>query len=77
MVANTGTLTKMDGNVGRVDFEAVRHLRAVTGKYGTILKEHNADYLEVKREKIGHLPEDDHDLQEVADVLRIRAWQSR
>jgi len=46
VVANTGTLTKMDGNVGRVDFEAVRHLRAVTGKYGTILKEHNADYLD-------------------------------
>jgi GTP cyclohydrolase II/3,4-dihydroxy 2-butanone 4-phosphate synthase/GTP cyclohydrolase II len=32
--------------------------------------EHNADYLEVKREKMGHLPE-------VADVLRMRAWQTR
>jgi GTP cyclohydrolase II/3,4-dihydroxy 2-butanone 4-phosphate synthase/GTP cyclohydrolase II len=32
--------------------------------------EHNADYLEVKREKMGHLPE-------VLDVLRSAAWQTR
>jgi GTP cyclohydrolase II len=32
--------------------------------------EHNAEYLEVKREKMGHLPE-------VLDVLRKTAWQTR
>jgi tagatose-1,6-bisphosphate aldolase non-catalytic subunit AgaZ/GatZ len=47
VVANTGTLTRMDRNVGRVDFTAVRQLRAITSKYGTVLKEHNADYLDL------------------------------
>jgi GTP cyclohydrolase II/3,4-dihydroxy 2-butanone 4-phosphate synthase/GTP cyclohydrolase II len=32
--------------------------------------EHNADYLEVKREKMGHLPE-------VLDLLKKTAWQTR
>ena len=32
--------------------------------------EHNAEYLEVKREKMGHLPE-------VLDLVRMRAWQKR
>src|SRR5262249_22481715 len=32
--------------------------------------EHNADYLEVKREKMGHLPE-------VLDLLKKTAWQAR
>jgi GTP cyclohydrolase II len=38
--------------------------------------EHNADYLEVKREKMGHLPENG-DLPAAADVLRMSAWQTR
>ncbi|HJZ84585.1 MAG TPA: GTP cyclohydrolase II [Polyangia bacterium] len=32
--------------------------------------EHNAEYLEVKKEKMGHLPE-------VLDMMRMRAWQKR
>jgi D-tagatose-1,6-bisphosphate aldolase subunit GatZ/KbaZ len=47
VVGNTGTLTKMDTNIGNVDFPAVAELRAIAVRHQLIFKEHNADYLDL------------------------------
>ncbi|MCX8132093.1 MAG: class II D-tagatose-bisphosphate aldolase, non-catalytic subunit [Clostridia bacterium] len=46
IVGNTGTLTRMDKNVGSFNPEIVEKLKKISEKYGMILKEHNADYLD-------------------------------
>jgi len=48
VVANTGTLTKMDSNIGAVDFAAVAELRRIAERHDLIFKEHNADYLDAE-----------------------------
>lgn len=47
IVGQTGTLVKMDRNVGQFDAEAARILAAIARKYGIGFKEHNADHLPV------------------------------
>lgn len=44
-VANTGTWTKLDRNVGRFEPDAARQLAAIASQHGVVFKEHNADYL--------------------------------
>ncbi len=46
VVGNTGTYTKMDTNIGSVDYDVVRALYKVSQLQGVLLKEHNADYLD-------------------------------
>jgi len=45
IVGQTGTLVKMDRNVGTVDPAAASQLAGIARKYGLGFKEHNADYL--------------------------------
>lgn len=45
MVGQTGTLVKMDRNVGHFDPESAKQLCQITRKHGIGFKEHNADYL--------------------------------
>jgi hypothetical protein len=45
IVGQTGTLTRMDNNIGHFDRGAVKSLVKVAEKYGAGLKEHNGDYL--------------------------------
>ncbi|RKY00736.1 sugar-phosphate kinase [Candidatus Poribacteria bacterium] len=45
IVGQTGTLVRMDENVGRFDPEKARQLAGIAAKYGIGFKEHNADYL--------------------------------
>jgi D-tagatose-1,6-bisphosphate aldolase subunit GatZ/KbaZ len=45
VVGNTGTLTKAGLNLGTVDFQVTEQLATLAGRYGVVLKEHNADYL--------------------------------
>ncbi len=45
IVGQTGTLVKMDRNVGHFDPENTRRLCQIARKYGLGFKEHNADYL--------------------------------
>jgi tagatose-1,6-bisphosphate aldolase non-catalytic subunit AgaZ/GatZ len=45
IVGQTGTLTRMDRNVGRFDREQTARLAAVAARFGVGLKEHNGDYL--------------------------------
>ena len=44
-VANTGTWTKLDRNVGEFQEASARHLATIARRYGLVFKEHNADYL--------------------------------
>lgn len=44
-VANTGTLAKLDRNVGEFRPDSARGLAAVARRHGLVFKEHNADYL--------------------------------
>jgi tagatose-1,6-bisphosphate aldolase non-catalytic subunit AgaZ/GatZ len=46
MVGNTGTLTRMDKNIGKIDPVVVTKLHEITSRHNLILKEHNADYLD-------------------------------
>ena len=48
VVAQTGTLLKVDRNVGRFDKEQTKHLAQIAAKYGFGLKEHNGDYLDAE-----------------------------
>src|SRR5207302_11475576 len=48
IVGNTGTLTRMDRNVGAVDFDAVAELVRIAREHGLVFKEHNADYLDAE-----------------------------
>jgi len=45
VVAQTGTLTRLDRNVGCFDAEQTKKLVNIAAKYGIGLKEHNGDYL--------------------------------
>ncbi len=45
VVAQTGTLTKIDRNVGCLDKEQIKKLVKIAAEYGVGLKEHNGDYL--------------------------------
>ena len=45
IVGQTGTLVRMDRNVGTVDPAAATGLASIARKYGLGFKEHNADYL--------------------------------
>jgi tagatose-1,6-bisphosphate aldolase non-catalytic subunit AgaZ/GatZ len=45
IVGQTGTLVKMNRNVGTFDPETARNLCRIARKYGLGFKEHNADYL--------------------------------
>ena len=45
IVGQTGTLTRLDRNVGRFDREQTARLAAVAARFGVGLKEHNGDYL--------------------------------
>ena len=45
IVGQTGTLVKMDRNVGRFDPKNTRQLCQIAKKYGIGFKEHNADYV--------------------------------
>jgi hypothetical protein len=45
IVGQTGTLVKMNKNVGIFDAETARNLCRIARKYGLGFKEHNADYL--------------------------------
>jgi D-tagatose-1,6-bisphosphate aldolase subunit GatZ/KbaZ len=45
IVGQTGTLTRVDRNVGRFRLDAARRLVEVAAGYGVGFKEHNADYL--------------------------------
>lgn len=45
IVGQTGTLTRLDRNVGRFDREQTARLSAIAGRFGVGLKEHNGDYL--------------------------------
>jgi D-tagatose-1,6-bisphosphate aldolase subunit GatZ/KbaZ len=45
VVGNTGTLTRMDRNMGTLDLEAAAELSRIAHRYGIVFKEHNADYL--------------------------------
>ena len=44
-VANTGTWTKLDRNVGEFREDSAQQLTAIARRYGLVFKEHNADYL--------------------------------
>jgi tagatose-1,6-bisphosphate aldolase non-catalytic subunit AgaZ/GatZ len=44
-VANTGTWTKLDRNVGEFRAASARHLAAIARRHRLVFKEHNADYL--------------------------------
>jgi len=44
-VANTGTWTKLDRNVGEFREASARHLATIARRHGLVFKEHNADYL--------------------------------
>jgi tagatose-1,6-bisphosphate aldolase non-catalytic subunit AgaZ/GatZ len=44
-VANTGTWTKLDRNVGVFREDSARHLSTIARRHGLVFKEHNADYL--------------------------------
>jgi len=46
IVGQTGTLVRMDRNIGHFNPEASRELAKISRKYGMGFKEHNADYLE-------------------------------
>lgn len=46
IVAQTGTLLKIDRNVGRFNKEQAKELVGVAAKFGIGLKEHNGDYLD-------------------------------
>jgi len=48
VVAQTGTLLKVDRNVGRFDKEQTQQLAKTAAKYGFGLKEHNGDYLDAE-----------------------------
>jgi D-tagatose-1,6-bisphosphate aldolase subunit GatZ/KbaZ len=48
IVGNTGTLTRMDKNVGIFDPDTVLELKSIADKYNMIFKEHNADYLDTR-----------------------------
>jgi len=48
VVAQTGTLLKIDRNVGRFDKEQTKQLAQTAAKYGLGLKEHNGDYLDAE-----------------------------
>jgi tagatose-1,6-bisphosphate aldolase non-catalytic subunit AgaZ/GatZ len=45
IVGQTGTLVRMDENVGSFNPEKARELAGIASKYGLGFKEHNADYL--------------------------------
>lgn len=45
IVGQTGTLTRVDRNVGRFRLDAARRLAGVAAVYGVGFKEHNGDYL--------------------------------
>jgi tagatose-1,6-bisphosphate aldolase non-catalytic subunit AgaZ/GatZ len=45
IVGQTGTLTRMDRNIGRFDRGGIVRLAAVAARFGVGLKEHNGDYL--------------------------------
>jgi D-tagatose-1,6-bisphosphate aldolase subunit GatZ/KbaZ len=45
IVGQTGTLTKLDTNIGRYDREMARELSAMAAAHGVGFKEHNGDYL--------------------------------
>ena len=45
IVGQTGTLTRLDRNVGRFDRDGTARLAAVAARFGIGLKEHNGDYL--------------------------------
>jgi D-tagatose-1,6-bisphosphate aldolase subunit GatZ/KbaZ len=45
IVGQTGTLTKMDSNIGRYDREMARELSTIAAAHGVGFKEHNGDYL--------------------------------
>ncbi|HGE69631.1 TPA: sugar-phosphate kinase, partial [Candidatus Poribacteria bacterium] len=45
IVGQTGTLVKMNKNVGKFDPETAHNLSMIARKYGIGFKEHNADYL--------------------------------
>jgi len=45
VVGQTGTLTRVDCNVGRFDLHTVKELVTIAAKFGVGLKEHNGDYL--------------------------------
>jgi tagatose-1,6-bisphosphate aldolase non-catalytic subunit AgaZ/GatZ len=44
-VANTGTWTKLDRNVGVFRGDSARQLATIARRHGLVFKEHNADYL--------------------------------
>ena len=48
IVGQTGTLIKMDKNVGKFNPEMARKLASIARKYGIGFKEHNADFLDEK-----------------------------
>lgn len=48
LVGNTGTLTRMDKNIGIFNPEIVIELKKITDRHNIILKEHNADYLDTQ-----------------------------
>jgi hypothetical protein len=45
IVGQTGTLTRLDRNIGRFDREQTSRLAAAAARFGVGLKEHNGDYL--------------------------------
>jgi len=45
VVAQTGTLVKMNKNVGHFDVEKTKELVKIAGEFNMKLKEHNTDYL--------------------------------
>jgi D-tagatose-1,6-bisphosphate aldolase subunit GatZ/KbaZ len=45
IVGQTGTLTRMDRNIGRFDRQQTARLAAAAARFGVGLKEHNGDYL--------------------------------
>ena len=45
VVGQTGTLTRVDCNVGRFDLHTVKELVTIAAQFGVGLKEHNGDYL--------------------------------
>lgn len=45
IVGQTGTLTRMDKNIGHFDQVQTRELAAIAAQYGVGFKEHNGDYL--------------------------------
>lgn len=45
IVGQTGTLVRMDRNLGRTNLQAAGELAAIAREFGILFKEHNADYL--------------------------------